>query len=241
LIGVVCLSSVASGGVLIDSQDRRVEAAAFNGDEPGTKVKSATGFGPFHGSVHAEFLDRPALEGAAADATQDSTISTNLLHTASSLAASEQDASAFARSIYTVTLDVSTPTLYHLHARLESINSRGAMLDAAIRLHHTGPSGALVFDRPLQGDNQDHTFVQDVSGQLAPGRYYFEADAEALGSFGGGRGTVAADLTLEEAIAVPLPPAALAAPCAVALVLGPWGLRRAWAARHNRRRRKSTE
>src|SRR3954466_6051880 len=89
LIGVVCLSPVASGGVSFVAQDRRVEAAAFNGDEPGTKVKSATGFGSFHGTVHAEFLDRPALEGAAADATQDSTISTSLLHTASSLSASE--------------------------------------------------------------------------------------------------------------------------------------------------------
>src|SRR5690349_13233403 len=130
IIGVGALSAVASGGVSFVSQDRRVEAAAFNGDEPGTKVKSATGFGPFHATIHASFLDPDALggaEGSAADATQDSTIGPSLLHTFSSVLAAEQDASAFANSVYTVTFDVSTATPYQLHEQLVATGSNAAL------------------------------------------------------------------------------------------------------------------
>jgi len=238
IVGVGCLSAVASGGVSFVSQDRRVEAAAFNGDEPGTKVKSATGFGPFHATVHADFLDRPALEGAAADATQDSTIGPSLLHTFSSVVAAEQDASAFAISTYIVTFDLSTNSPFHVHEQLGSKNFGGVEVEGGARLRHNGPSGGLVFDLPLQGNNNDDTFTDSASGQLEPGRYYFEASADARGGpFSQGNGTFSADLTLGNAVAVPLPPAAAAAPCAIALVLGPWGVCRAWSARRGRRSR----
>ena len=212
MVGVGCLSAVASGGVSFVSQDRRVEAAAYNGDEPGTKVKSATGFGPFHATVHADFLDRavPAEpEGSAADATQDSTIGPSLLHTFSSVAASEQDASAFAISTYIVTFDLSTNSPYHVHERLGSKDFGGVEVEGGARLRHNGPSGGLVFDLPLEGDSQDHTFTGTASGQLEPGRYYFEASADARGGPSSqGNGTFSADLTLGNAVAVPLPPAA---------------------------------
>jgi hypothetical protein len=244
MVGVACLSAVASAGVTFVSQDRRVEAAAFNGDEPGTKVKSATGFGPFHATIHATFLDPDALggaEGSGADATQDSTIGPSLLHTFSSLDAAEQDASAFSNSIYAVTFDVSTTTPYHLHEQLTAVGSSAALVDGVARLHHSSPSGPLVFDLPLEGGFGGDTTTDSASGQLAPGRYYFEADAGDRGSASVGQGTFSADLTLGNAVAVPLPPAALTAPCAVALVLGPFGMRRAWSARRDRRRRRPAE
>jgi hypothetical protein len=240
LIGVGCLSAVASAGVTFLSQDRRVVAAAFNGDEPGTKDKSATGFGPFHATIHAGFFDPDALggaEGSAADATQDSTIGPSLLHTFSSLVASEEDASAFANSVYTVTFDVSTTTPFQLHEQLVATGANAALVGGAARLHHSSPSGPLVFDLPLEGGFGGDTITDSASGQLAPGRYYFEANSGARAAFTHSEGTFSADLTLGNAVAVPLPPAAVAAPCALALVLGPWGVRRAWGAWRDRQLR----
>src|SRR5437764_1241935 len=91
VVGIGALTAAASGGVSLVSQNRSIEAAASNnGDEPGT-IKSASGFGRFHESVHAVLVDGEPGEGAVADAAQDSTISSSLLHTFSDLSAARQD------------------------------------------------------------------------------------------------------------------------------------------------------
>jgi hypothetical protein len=239
VLGMGSLSAVASGGVSLVSQERSIEAFAANGDLPGT-IKSATGFGRFHQSLHAELTDGEPEEGAIADATQDSTVSPSLLHTFSILNAEEANSGALASSNYHVTFDVTTPTPYHLRTRLTSMNGSGPAVDEGVRLHESGPSGPLVFDRGLTGDAEDHTLTATAEGVLAPGRYFFEADAEAAPNLLGhdsnsAQGTFSTDLSLGTAVAVPLPPAEFTAPWAVALVLGPGAMRRACAARRNRR------
>jgi hypothetical protein len=173
VVGLGYLSAVASGGVSLVSQQRSIHVVASSeSDDPG-KVESATGFGRFHQSIHADFLDREALEGAAADATQDSTITTSLLRTFFDLSAGKQDAIAAADSSYAVIFDVTTLTPYHLQAQLTSRNFTGQAVNAGISLHQSGPAGPIVFDRPLQGDSNYNTFTETASGILAPGRYSF--------------------------------------------------------------------
>jgi len=75
MVGIGCLSVVASGGVSLVSQERSIEAAASTDPEEPGNDQSASGFGRFHEYVHATLIDGEPGEGAVADATQDSTIS----------------------------------------------------------------------------------------------------------------------------------------------------------------------
>jgi hypothetical protein len=214
------LPATAPAGTVLVSQSRSVTAKAGPVEPTDSQTRSATGFGPFVAAVSAEFRDEfDPLEGATAEATQDSLVTASLLRTRGALSAGQTDAFALSESLYAVTFDLTEVTPYQLQAAFTTreLTSEGSSLIA--RLRESGPDGPLVFERILEADRNGGTLTGSGSGNLDAGRYFFEADATGFtpaGDAGGADATYSASFALGPS--VPLPPGVWAGGATLALL-----------------------
>jgi hypothetical protein len=223
------LPMAAPAATVLVSQSRSVTAEAGPIEPAETDTRSAPDFGRFRATVHADFHDGfDPLEGATAEATQDSLVTTSLLRSVGHLSAGQTDAFARAESLYAVTFELTESTPYQLQAMFTTreLTSRGSALVA--RLRESGPEGTVVFERVLEAAGDGGTLTGAASGTLNAGKYFFEADARGFTPGGDASGADAGySAALALGHAVPLPAAFWPGGITLALL----ALRSAWTRR----------